>query len=378
MTDLQNKTDDVSPVYQVDMNALAYAYEQPQVSAQYKVKPEDFQVEEQIAFPLSGEGEHLWCWVEKRGQNTDWVAQQLAKWAGVSTSRVGVAGQKDRYAVTRQWFSIQLPGKESPDIDSFQCEDVAILRCVRHQRKLQTGGLSANRFTIVLRHLQVEGLTDDQIKQDVSSRLQAVEKGGVPNYFGEQRFGRSGRNLEMGVRFLNGELTRLKRTQKSLYISAVRSFVFNQYLSQRVDSDSWCRALAGDAFQLAGSNKWFVDDGSANLAQRVDVHDLHPTGPLIGKGVMEVEQDAKSLEEKLLERYSDWLRVLADFGVKQDRRALRVMPEAFTWQWIESTDSITECSDCSGLMLEVSFTLRPGSYASMVLRELVHASDAQR
>ena len=99
-----------------DFNQLNYVLGKPDIKALLKAEPEDFMVEELISYPLSGEGEHLWCWVEKRQQNTDWVAGMLAKWAGTSKRNVGFAGQKDRHAVTRQWFSIQLPGKANPEV----------------------------------------------------------------------------------------------------------------------------------------------------------------------------------------------------------------------------------------------------------------------
>lgn len=201
----------VVPAYCADLSSLAYAYGQPQACANYKTLPEDFEVEERIAYPLSGEGEHVWCWVEKTSENTDWVLQQLAKWAKVPSSRVGVAGQKDRHAVTRQWFSIQLPGLVNPDFSTFDVPNVRILKWLRHGRKLQTGGLSGNQFTLTLRHVQshaLEGLAA------IDARLERLAKEGVPNYFGEQRFGHFGQNLKQAERLFAGELTRVKPNQK--------------------------------------------------------------------------------------------------------------------------------------------------------------------
>ncbi|VAW48096.1 tRNA pseudouridine(13) synthase, partial [hydrothermal vent metagenome] len=141
----------MSDIQTADVASLNYAWGKPEVSGLYKVIPEDFIVEEQIAFELSGEGEHLWCWVEKKSENTDWVLQQLAKWARVSPAKVNVAGQKDRHAVTRQWFSIHLAGRENPCIKAFNVANVQVLKVIRHQRKLQIGGLSGNRFTLTIR-----------------------------------------------------------------------------------------------------------------------------------------------------------------------------------------------------------------------------------
>ncbi|WP_127470034.1 tRNA pseudouridine(13) synthase TruD [Thiomicrorhabdus aquaedulcis] len=367
---------------QTNQSLLAYAYGVPLVQGVYKVLPEDFRVEEQIGYPLSGDGEHLWCWVEKTGENTDWVLQQLAKWANVPSSRVGVAGQKDRHAVTRQWFSIQLPGLVNPDFAAFNVPNVRILKWLRHGRKLQTGGLSGNKFTLVVRDVQnhVQDDTQDDVQGSAQSnvvkvqnlldtRLACIAQHGVPNYFGEQRFGHFGHNLKQAQRLFAGELTRVKPNQKSLYLSAVRSQLFNLMLSERVADGSWNQLLAGDVLQLEGSNKWFLEDGSANLAQRMLDLDVHPTGLLASDGVSQAEHSVKVLEERVCAQYPDWIKGLTQLGLKSDRRALRVKPLDFSWHWLPTPDK--------NLMLQVSFTLRPGSYATMVLREIMHTLDAQ-
>lgn len=333
-------------------SALPYAFGQPVAQAQLKNQPADFQVEEQIAYSLSGEGEHLWLWLEKEGENTDWVAQQLAKWAGIKLRDVGYAGLKDRQAITRQWFSLYLPGREDPDLSMFQFETMRILRHTRHQRKLQTGGLSANRFILTLRNVQGD-------KTDIEKRLNQIQQQGVPNYFGEQRFGRNGYNLVMAQRLFDGELTRLKPVQRSLYISAARSFLFNQVLAERIRQQSWNQAWSGDVFQLEGSDKWFADDDSADLIQRVKLADLHPTGAMVGAGELPTQQQARELEQQVLVQHQAWCLALAELGLKQDRRALRLMPMDLKWIWL--TDNV----------LQLSFVLRPGSYATMVVREIV-------
>ncbi|MDG6778968.1 tRNA pseudouridine(13) synthase TruD [Thiomicrorhabdus sp. zzn3] len=341
------------------MAGLAYAYGQPQCHGAYKVTPEDFVVEERIAFELSGEGEHLWCWVEKRGENTDWVARQLAQWAGVPVSRVGVAGQKDRHAVTRQWFSIQLPGKQDPEIAAFDHENACILKCVRHQRKLQRGGLSGNRFEITLRQLSGDCA-------DLEQRLFAIQQGGVPNYFGEQRFGRNENNLRQAGALFSGELKRVKRTQRSLIISAVRSWFFNRVLSQRIEQACWNQFLPGDVLQLTGSTRWFADDGSDDLAERVASGDLSPTGPLPGQGDSPSKNRAGALEASVLQERPEWLTGLEKLGLKQDRRALVLRPGDFNWEWLKS-DEFNECHPD----LKLCFSLPSGSFATAVIRELI-------
>ena len=369
-----------------DLSQLNYAFGLPETQGLYKVLPEDFIVEEQIAYQLSGEGEHLWCWVEKKSENTDWVLQQLAKWAGVPSSKVGVAGQKDRHAVTRQWFSIQLPGLDSPSQDDFKVDNVKILKTVRHQRKLQTGGLSGNRFTLTIRDIRGDA---DHLIASLQKRLELIQTHGVPNYFGEQRFGIHGRNIKQGIKLLSGELNKVKRNQKSLYLSAIRSWMFNVLLSDRIKQESWNQLLPGDVLQLEGSNKWFAEDGSEDLQQRVSEHDLHPTGPLYGRGALPTLHDALALELKIEEQFQDWITGLEEYGVDQDRRALRVVPIEFEWQWLPPSAEYVEDLESAferlgsdeqwrtNPVLQLSFTLRSGSYATMVMRELLEGVDYQ-
>jgi tRNA pseudouridine13 synthase len=194
---------------------------------------------------------------------------------------------------------------------------------------------------------------------ELEARLKQVQAQGAPNYFGEQRFGRNEHNLVMAQRLFDGELTRLKPAQRGLYISAARSFLFNEILAERVRQQAWNQAWSGDVFQLDGSDKWFVDDGTAELATRVNELDIHPTGALVGAGELATQQDALKLETQVLAKHQAWCLALAELGLKQDRRALRVRPTNMSWQWLKPKT------------LQVSFDLAPGRYATAVVRELV-------
>jgi len=337
------------------LQTLDYAYGKPDATATLKADPSDFDVTEQIAYPLSGEGEHLWCWVEKVGQNTDWVAKQMAKWAGIAPREVGVAGKKDRQAITRQWMSCHLPGQPDPDIKTLDVAGVQILKTVRHHRKLQTGGLSGNRFQLTLRDVAADTAA-------LETRLKNIAIQGVPNYFGEQRFGRDFQNLPKATALFQNQIKSPKRHQKSLYISAARSWIFNEILSQRVQQATWNRAIAGDVFQLEASQKWFVDDGSENLAQRVLDGDLHPTGALTGRGDLPSSDNAFEIELSVLQKHPLWQAGLEKLGLKQERRALRVLPKNMNWAWLDSET------------LSVEFDLPAGSYATMEIRELFNLS----
>jgi len=370
-----------------DFSQLAYVLGKPVLQGGLKSEPEDFRVEEQIAYALSGEGEHLWCWVEKRGENTDWVAGMLAKWAGTSKRNVGFAGQKDRQAVTKQWFSIQLPGKEDPNPDMLHVDGVQILCMQRHNRKLQRGGLSGNRFELVIRDISkanscVHDMSSEAVISEINNRLHSIAEQGVPNYFGEQRFGKGGNNLSEGEKLLTADNrdnqsnrrrgNRNKsgnRNQQSLYISALRSWMFNDLLNQRIQNHTWNQVIAGDVVQLAGSDKWFVADDNEDLSdlqQRALNGDLNPTGGLFGDGALPTLTAALQLETTIVEKYQAWCDALAKNRVKQDRRSLRLMPENLTWSIEESQ------REELAINLKLAFTLPAGSFATMVLREVLH------
>ena len=343
---------------------LPRAHGAPVLEARIRVTPEDFDVTEIDGFEASGAGEHLLLTLEKRGMNTAFVARLLAEWAGVDERAVGYAGLKDRHALTRQRFSVQLPGREAPDVATLERDDAAtgqrlrVLDQARHARKLPRGALAGNRFVLVLR--EVEGNRDA-----IEARLQAIAARGVPNYFGEQRFGHGGGNVDKARRMFAG--LRVRRDERALLLSAARSELFNRVLAERVRSGSWDRGLEGEAWMLDGSRSVFgPEPWSDALAARLDAFDIHPTAPLWGRGEPRTGGEAGMLELAVLEdEDSQALRAgLEAAGLKQERRATRLRPGSMGWQWL---------ADAS---LEVRFSLPAGCYATAVLAELGGIIDA--
>ena len=316
-----------------------------------RVEVEDFRVEELPLITLEGEGSHLWLEIEKRNANTDWVARQLATLAGVPVRDVGYAGMKDRRAVTTQWFSVALQEASDSNWKNWKIPDAVILQAHFHGRKLKRGTLSGNRFHIVVRNL--EGSLDD-----LEDRLERVSRQGVPNYFGLQRFGHGGRNVAQGARWLEHG-GRLPRNKKSIYLSSVRSFLFNHVVSRRVELGNWNRIIDGDIASLDGSRSSFpclMPD--PELSRRCEEFDIHPSGPLPGGDGKQVERAAAEIECSVLEPYETLIDNLARAGLKAARRALRLVPKGMEWER-------------NGDDLMLKFELPPGAYATSVLRELV-------
>ena len=335
------------------IHSLAYASGRPALSACIRQTPEDFQVHEIPLLEPDGSGEHVWLLIRKRLENTAQVAQQLAKFSGAPPRDVSYAGMKDRQAVTEQWFSVQLPGLDDPDWAALNSDTITVIKHARHSRKLRRGALAGNAFRLVLRELEGEPSVLDE-------RLARVSKEGVPNYFGEQRFGRDGSNLYTAQQLFKNPKRRMTRTKRGLALSSARSFLFNQVLSQRVEAGNWNQLIAGDALQLQGSHSFFIADSiEPELVTRVEQQDVHPTGPLYGRGESGVQADCLQLETEILAAYPEWLEGLETLGLKQARRALRVPVEGLEWNWT-GTDE-----------LELQFSLPAGAYATSVLRELV-------
>lgn len=340
------------------MNApLPQAHGDPVLRARMRATPEDFRVEELDAFQATGSGEHLLLTIEKRAANTAFIAARLAQWAGVPLMAVSYAGLKDRHAVTRQRFSVHLPGRDAPDLSALESSELHVVAGTRHARKLPRGALAGNRFAIVLREIEGDHAA-------IEERLRAIAAHGVPNYFGEQRFGRFGDNVAQAQAMFAGR--RVAREKRTLLLSAARSDLFNRVLAARVLAGTWNRGLAGEVWMLDGTRSVFGPEPmSAALAQRLEDFDIHPTGPLWGRGMLRSEDEARALEEAILgdDDLAALRRGLETAGLNQERRATRLRPQEPAWTWLDPQ------------ALELRFSLPPGTYATTLLAELGAVSD---
>lgn len=322
-----------------------YPWEIP-LRARIRSAPEDFLVDEIPATEPDGEGEHVWLQIRKTGHNSETVAEWLVRAAGVPRSAVGYAGRKDRDAVTTQWFSVQLPGRAEPDWSADAPAGVEVLAGRRHSRKLKTGHLAGNRFRLRLREVRGDRAAAEGL-------LERMRERGLPDYFGEQRFGYA--NLERARAWFGGRSRPGNRNQRSLYLSAARAAIFNAVLRKRVEDGSWDRLLPGDLANLDGCGSIFpvamVDEV---LRERCDRLDVHPTGPLWGQGDPGTAGAVRELEVAVAEACADLARGLERAEMSHARRPLRMRPRHLEWRW--------EFDDV--LVLEIE--LGPGEYATGV------------
>ena len=332
--------------------ATPQAHGEAVLTARIRSVPEDFAVEEIDAFDASGAGEHLLLTIEKRGMNTAFAAKRIAAWAGVAESAIGYAGLKDRHALTRQRFSVWIPKRIAPDIDALQSDDLRVLDAQWHARKLPRGALAGNRFVLTLREVEGDCAA-------IETRLRVIAERGVPNYFGEQRFGRGGDNVSKALSMFAGR--RVAREERGHLLSAARSELFNRVLGARVEAACWDVGLDGEVWMLDGSRSVFgPEPWSEVLAERLARFDIHPSGPLWGRGELRSQGEARALELAALD--GEPLGALRDglerAGLDQERRALRLRPQSLTFDWPEPRT----------LMLR--FGLPAGCYATTVLAEL--------
>lgn len=332
------------------LKQLAYFQSKPLQTARLKAELSDFIVREELGYPISGDGEFVVVTVQKTDCNTLFVAEKLAQFAQIPTKSVSYAGLKDRHAITEQSFCLHLAGKATPDFSQFKLAGVEILNVNRHQRKIRIGSLKGNWFSLLLRDLKPTSALE--------KRLDNLKTYGFPNYFGEQRFGHQGNNLEQAYRWSRGEIKVKDRQKRSFYLSAARSEVFNQLVSARLDQGLIRQVLPNDILQLQGSQSWFIADKQQydliTLQQRIEQQDLNITAPLIGD---DAPQCLPEFEQRLIEPYTELLELMKFERIKSARRATLCIPQHLNWQFTPD-----------GLNLQ--FFLPAGSYATALVREL--------
>ena len=346
---------------------LPHAWGAPPLRGRLRCVPEDFEVDEDLGFEPDGAGEHVLVRIEKRGANTEWAARALARFASVAPGSVIYAGLKDRHALARQTFSLHLPGRGDPDWSEFKAEGLRVLSASRHGRKLKRGALKGNRFRIVVRDVQGDRDAADRV-------IDEIARSGVPNYFGEQRFGRDADNIERARLMFNRESPsqvparpcadfskklRVRRHERSILLSAARSQLFNAVLAARIERGDWNRPLQGEVWMLGGSHSIFGPEPlNEALVARHATGDIDLTGPMWGAGELRSAGPVAELESAVAKADADLAGGLARAGLNQQRRALRLRPRELTARWVDEA------------CLELRFYLQSGSYATVVTREI--------
>jgi tRNA pseudouridine13 synthase len=332
--------------------APPHAFGVPPARGQLRGVPEDFVVQEQLGFEADGAGAHVLLRVRKREANTEWVARALARQVGCPVRDVGYAGLKDRHAVALQWFSVPAGAVGAHAWRGFEGEGFQVLEAHGHARKLPRGALSGNHFSI-----RVRGIEGD--REALTERLRLIERRGVPNYFGPQRFGHGGGNL---ARLAQAETARRGTHMHALMLSSARSLIFNAVLAARVREQRWEQLEPGDVANLDARGSVFpVAAVDAELAARASRLELHPTGPLWGRGSSAAQGRVLELEQQVAAGFPLACEVSVAAGMRQERRSLRLSVSALRFE-------------VTGADLLLEFFLTRGCFATTVLREIVSSN----
>lgn len=347
-----------------DPTTLPFVHGGPLASARFKVEPEDFLVEEQLGFEPSGVGEHCLVWVEKRDLDSNTVSTLLADALGIRRRSISHCGLKDRHAVTRQWFSIHLPGEDSPHADALQSEGLKVLRITRNGRKLRRGTHVGNRFTIRLRDSDVDA---DAVRE----RWQLLCERGAPNFFGPQRFGRDGRNVEKARAMFAGEFAVRDRFLRGILLSAARSHLFNSVVAERIKRSNWDTPIDGEVYGFADNRSLILPERQrGDEAERLAQGTIEMTAPLWGAGELQSTGDLRTLEQSCIEPFGELTRGLEDTGLRQERRVMRIRPADPRMELVKNDDRSHD--------ILLSFDLPKGTYATTVLHELVELIEDSR
>jgi len=326
----------------------------PGIGGRIKVQPEDFEVEEIPAYEPSGQGDHLYLWVEKRDMGAEYFARQVARRLDVPAGEVGTAGLKDRRAVTRQMVSV--PARAEPNLAQLDGEGIRVLRVSRHGNKLRPGHLRGNRFRVLVRD------ADPAAAGLLPPVVERVRREGLPNYYGPQRFGRGGETVALGLALLRGEPAGRKARSpflRKLALSAAQSALFNHCLGKRLADGLFRRVLAGDVMMKWPFGGMFVAGDVAREQERFDAREAVHGGPLFGRKTFPAAGEAAEREAATLEEAGLTQETFAGFGklLQGTRRHNLVYVE-----------DLAAAFEPEGVRL--TFTLPAGSYATVLLREL--------
>ena len=342
---------------------------------------DDFRVEEIPAYEPADEGDHVFAVIEKRGLTTAMAATRMAEALGIRDRDVGWAGMKDRHAITRQTLSFPPPCTPEA-ITALELPDITILEARRHRHKLRTGHLRGNRFVLVVREVGLAGEADRAGDNAGAGRVNAAverveailarlrQPPGLPNYFGEQRFGRDGDNAEIGRALVTsspmpGGIRRPRGRKLRLFISALQSQLFNRYVHQRLDDGLFDRVIDGDLLQKTTTGGSFASSEPEVDQARLEAGEVVPTGPMVGHKIKMPPAGSAAFERESA--------LLAGAGLSLDDFA-RVGKLGVGARRPIAVSLLNAAVRAIGEdAIELSFELPAGSYATTLMREIVES-----
>jgi tRNA pseudouridine13 synthase len=328
----------------------------PGIGGQIKAQPEDFEVEEIPAYEPAGSGDHLFLWVEKRDMGAEYFTRQVARRLEIAAGDVGLAGLKDRHAVTRQYVSV--PATAEAKLGQLDGDGIRLLRQARHNNKLRPGHLRGNLFRILIREV------DPSSAPKLDAILNRIQQFGLPNFYGEQRFGKDGETAKMGMALVKGEGKSIRAPfLRKLALSAAQSLLFNAYLAQRMADGLMRTVLQGDVMAKWPAGGMFTAEDIEVEQRRFEARETVHAGPMFGRKTFPSKALAAEREARILEASGLTARSFDGFGklLMGTRRHNLVYVGDIHTQW-----------EADGVRL--TFSLPAGSYATVLLRELTRSA----
>ncbi|HET6249617.1 MAG TPA: tRNA pseudouridine(13) synthase TruD [Tepidisphaeraceae bacterium] len=410
--------------YNTGMSLPYFTKKFPGIGGVIKQRVEDFFVQEIPLYEPSGKGEHVYCEIQKTGLTTFEAINRIGRELNVSTRDIGYAGLKDARAISRQILSIW--GTTEEAVMGLKIPGVTIQWAIRHVNKMRLGHLAGNRFAVKIRNVNAT----DVVK--VRPMLAEIERRGMPNFFGEQRFGHRGNNDLLGAAVVRGDakmllglllgnpvpevddrktsharqafdkgdleqamrlfprshgmerriLARLIKTGKAgaaaravddklrrLWVSALQSRAFNEVVEKRIDSLD--KLMTGDLAWKHDSGAVFLVEDAVVEQPRCDAFEISPSGPLIGYRMTLPQGEPLAIEQAVFTASgftpADFRRA-GDLKVSGARRPLRVQPKD-----VQLEGGVDE----HGPHVTIAFTLPPGSFATVLVREITKSDDSE-
>ncbi|MAD43245.1 MAG: tRNA pseudouridine(13) synthase TruD [Arcobacter sp.] len=338
----------------------------------FKQNKDDFVVTEIPLYEFSGEGEHLILKIRKKDLATWDALEIIAKFVGCKSRDIGYAGLKDKNAMTVQTISIHKQYEEK--LKTFNHPNIKILETTYHNNKIKVGHLKGNKFFIRLKRVNVLD------SRKIEAALGSIVTLGMPNYFGFQRFGIEGDNYKKGKAIIEGTLKEKRRNLKQMYINAYQSYLFNSWLSKRIEISKLIDAfepkeiyeklnlpldlvkrmkkqehplkiMTGDLLSHYPFGKIFTIEDLETESEKFYNRDRVPTGLLSGKRV----KNSVDLAYKIEKEYE------APTGEDGARRFAWIFPEEVESNYKEDKN-----------WMELKFTLPKGCYATELIAEIIH------
>lgn len=332
----------------IELSNLPRGHGESVFEGTYRVEASDFVVTEDLGFEPEGSGPHIWALIRKVGISSEEACLRLGRAAKTSRKDLGYAGKKDTHAIAIQWVS--LPDSARIEVGPIDC-CLEVLRLSRNKRKLKIGQLAGNYFQVRLYGV---------VMGNLSERLKAIGSVGVPNYFGLQRFGRSGCNLEKARRLARRDPSGSRRLhpRDGMAASAARSAGFNAVVAERLNKNRWLDVTVGDAVSLAGRGSYFLASEAdiSSVRSRIIIGELDATAPMAGR-ISKTSAKQNTVETTTLQTDPELFDWMTGIFREEDRRAVRVLPKRLEADVTENT-------------LDLSFWLPKGSFATAVLNEL--------